>query len=225
MKMNFSARTRVVLLDDHVLVRDALADKLAREDDIDVVAGFATTRALLLALGSTPVDIAVIDYSLGPADIDGTSLIRALRVRYSALKVLVVSGHENSPTISLARRAGAHGFVGKGRDGRELIAAIRALARGGSYWDRALEGDVINAPLSSEFLGDSRALTEDSGLSPREREVLRCCLDGMKVSEIAKKFSRNINTISTQKQSALRKLGISGDHEMFKIRHLLEGKL
>lgn len=221
---NMALRTRVVLLDDHVLVRNALAERLSREDDFDVVGGFASTRELMAALqaATVPIDVAVIDYSLGPADIDGASLIRALRVRFASLKVLVVSGHDNSPTISLARQAGAHGFVGKGQNERELISAIRTVARGGLYVDRDALADFSGSSINSDSLTDVRALTGQAKLSPREREVLRCCLDGMRVSAIAEKFCRNINTISSQKQSALRKLGISGDHEMFKIKHLID---
>ena len=68
------------------------------------------------------------------------------------------------------------------------------------------------------------ALIDRSELSPREREVLRCCLDGMSVTDIAEKFARSIKTISSQKQSAYRKLGIRTDTELFKIKHELEGQ-
>jgi two-component system, NarL family, captular synthesis response regulator RcsB len=65
------------------------------------------------------------------------------------------------------------------------------------------------------------ALSEQARLSPREREVLRCVLDGMAVTAIARKFSRSVNTISTQKQAAYRKLGIRSDAELFKVQHSL----
>lgn len=215
-------RLRLMLLDDHELVRQALAHRLQEEHDLLVVGSFGSAQPLMSALTTTPTDVLVVDYSLGPSDIDGPNLIRALRVRYPATKVLVVSSHHQSTIISLALQAGAQGFVGKWQSSEEFIAAIRAVARGRVYIDPLMTAEIADSKADGDTFGDARALTDQAKLSPREREVLRCCLDGMKVSDIAAKFSRSVNTISTQKQAALRKLGIKSDHELFKIRHMLE---
>jgi len=149
-------------------------------------------------------------------------------VRYPELKILVASAHHNKATVGLVMHAGARGFVGKEEELSELVRAIRTVAAGGKRINAALaaemERDQITPAASTPVPGDLTALTDRPELSPREREVLRCCLDGMSVTDIAEKFARSIKTISSQKQSAYRKLGIRTDTELFKIKHELEAQ-
>ncbi len=227
---------RIALLDDHAVVRYGLAMRLAEEPDLDVVGAFATSKELMVALRTVPVDLLLIDYALGSNDIDGLNLIRALRVRFPRSKILVASAHHNPATVAMAMKAGAGGFVGKSQELGELIQAVRAVGRGRQYLNVTMVAALSSmqqaesaaspagAPGRSRRNGSgtptaSRALAELSSLSPREREVLRCCLEGLSVTEIAEKFMRSVKTISGQKQSALRKLGVRSDHELFKIAY------
>lgn len=213
---------RVMLLDDHAVVRHGLATRLEQEADLQVVGSFATSRELLDALSTQTADVVVMDFSLNPTDIDGLNLIRALKVRFPDSKTLVVSAHYNAATVALALRAGARGYVGKNQELTELVAAIRTIAHGRIHLHPEMAAEIATMPDETSEPTDAEALTQHSKLSPRESEVLRCCLDGMSVTQIAAKFSRSINTISTQKQSAFRKLGIRTDNELFKIRHQLD---
>jgi DNA-binding NarL/FixJ family response regulator len=216
-----------MLLDDHEVVRRGLEALLAQEPYFEVVGSFTTSQELFAALQNNRVDVLIVDYSLGPSEVDGLNLIRALRVRFGAAKVLVVSAHYNAATVALAMRAGAKGFVGKAQGYKELAAAIRAVGGGKTYLSQDMAHEIAeekDKPAPAIEVTGERALTDDIKLSPREREVLRCYLDGMSVSQIATKFSRSITTISAQKSAAFRKLGIRTDSELFKIRHLLESK-
>jgi two-component system, NarL family, captular synthesis response regulator RcsB len=211
-----------MVLDDHAVVRHGLVARLSEEADFSVVGSYATSRELLDALAGQPADIVLVDFSLGPSDIDGLNLIRALKIRHPGCKTLVISAHYSAATVALALKAGARGYVGKNQDLSELIAAVRTLARGRIHLHPEMAAEI--ATRSEDVLEhtDAEALTQNPLLSPREREVLRCCLEGMSVTQIAAKFSRNVNTISTQKQAAFRKLGIRTDNELFKIRHQLD---
>ncbi len=233
--MNWTATRpiRVVVLDDHAVVRHGLAARLKQEADIEVTGMFASGREIVQALkdSTVEVDVLLMDYSLGPAEIDGLNLIRLIRVRYPDLKILVASAHHNKATVGMVMHAGARGFVGKEEELSELVRAIRTVAAGGKRLNPALaaemERDTLNAePADGSAAGASElsALVDRPELSPKEREVLRCCLDGMSVTDIAEKFARSIKTISSQKQSAYRKLGIRTDTELFKIKHELEGQ-
>lgn len=233
--MNWTATRpiRVVVLDDHAVVRHGLAARLKQESDIEVTALFASGREVVQALrdSAVEVDVLLMDYSLGPAEIDGLNLIRLIRVRYPELKILVASAHHNKATVGMVMHAGARGFVGKEEELSELVRAIRTVAAGGKRLNATLaaemESDALaDAPAAASDAagGDLAALVDRPELSPREREVLRCCLDGMSVTDIAEKFARSIKTISSQKQSAYRKLGIRTDTELFKIKHELEGQ-
>lgn len=150
--MNWTATRpiRVVVLDDHAVVRHGLAARLKQEADIEVSGMFASGREVVQALkdNTVEVDILLMDYSLGPAEIDGLNLIRLIRVRYPELKILVASAHHNKATVGLVMHAGARGFVGKEEELSELVRAIRTVAAGGKR---------LNATLAAEMERDALA--------------------------------------------------------------------
>ncbi|OHX10890.1 DNA-binding response regulator [Chromobacterium sphagni] len=220
---------RIALLDDHLMILHGLASHLAGVPDLQITGSFTASSQLIQALANEQgdrADVVVIDYTLRPDDIDGINLIRALRIRFPPLRLLVMSAYYTPATVALALRGGAHGFIGKEQGLDELVAAIRALAAGRDYlsaeMSQALQArqDKPEPPPH----GPSPTLLDHPDLSPREREVLRCCLHGLSVSDIAAKFSRSIKTISNQKQSALKKLGLRRDNELFQLQHRLEDK-
>lgn len=226
-------RIRTIILDDHAIVRHGLASHLSQERDIEVVGSFGSGRELATALKnkSCTADILLMDYSLGPSEIDGINLIKLLRTRHPSLKILVLSASHNKATVNMVMHAGAHGFVGKDEDVADLVRAIRSVASGRTRIKEELftetghklpQANITAAMDDDEDASGESLLLNRQELSPREYEVLRCYLDGMSVTEIAEKFMRSVKTISTQKQSAYRKLGIHTDAELFKIRHQLE---
>ncbi|MBF6028189.1 response regulator transcription factor [Pseudomonas sp. P115] len=211
-----------MLLDDHEMVRQGIELGLNEEADLDVIGSFGTGRELMEALALRPVDVVVMDFILGPSDIDGLSLIQALNRRFSKCRPVVVTSHYTPATISMALKAGSWGVLGKTQKLTELITAIRTVAQGRIYLQPCmlppLQGmqpvlDIAKMKSKVEF---SVPLQLNACLTPKEQEVLRCFLDGMSVNSIAAKFSRSASTISTQKQSAYRKLGIRSDSELFK---------
>jgi len=223
-----AAPLRIALLDDHTVVRHGLLDLLSDEPDFRIVGAFASSRELIANLRTAPADLLLVDYVLAPDDIDGLNLIRALSTRFPGSKILVVSAHYNPATIALALRAGARGFVGKNQPLSDIVRAIRTVARGHAYLNPELEVEFAYLLSESAVQDDAAAVAfspavHDSfaELSPREREVLRCCLNGLSVTQIADKYGRSVKTISTQKHSAFRKLGIRTDNELFKMHRQL----
>lgn len=219
----------VILLDDHEMVRQGIELGLSKEADLDVVGSFGTGRELLEALAQRPVDVVVMDFVLGPTDIDGLSLIQTLSRRFSKCKCIVVSSHYTPATVSLALKAGSWGVLGKTRNLTKLITAIRTVAQGRIYLEPcmlpALQGaqSMLEVASIKSKMEISSPVRLNASLTPKEQEVLRCFLDGMSVNSIAAKFSRSASTISTQKQSAYRKLGIKSDSELFKITQQFGG--
>jgi two-component system capsular synthesis response regulator RcsB len=216
----------VALLDDHAVVRHGLAARLAEESDLEIVGVYASSRELMQALQSKKVHVFVIDYALGNNDIDGLNLIRALKVRFPAGKILVSSAHFNPAIVAMALRAGAAGYVSKAQELTELVNAIRTVKEGRTYLSQEMMTQLSGVSAAGfadagELMLDKGVLAKHGELSPREREVLRCCLEGLTVSQIAVKFARSVKTISGQKQSAFRKLGIRHDSELFKVQHQL----
>lgn len=211
----------IMLLDDHEMVRQGIELGLRIETDLDVIGSFSTSRALLDALTQRPADVVVMDFTLGPSDIDGLSLIQMLSRRFKRCKVLVVSSHCTRARVTLALKAGSLGVLGKTQQLTELVVAIRTVAQGRIYLQRGMlsvlqEGESALRQMTIESkLETAMPLRLGGSLTPKEQEVLRCFLDGMSVNSIAAKFSRSASTISTQKQSAYRKLGIRTDIELF----------
>lgn len=221
----------ITLLDDHFLVLRGLRDVLTEEPSFNVTGAFTSSDDFFKHLKSVPCHIAIVDYELGPSDMDGLNLIKTLHRRHPDIAVLVVSAHYNPATVALALRGGAKGFIGKNRPFHELSKAIAALMMGRIYLEpemtQRLAGQqhngqvLINGNLSTDNIKQAVSLKE---LSPKEQEVIRCFLTGMTVTDIADKFARSLKTVSGQKQSAMRKLGLKADHELFIIKdELLKG--
>ncbi|AMP09595.1 bacterial regulatory s, luxR family protein [Collimonas arenae] len=216
---------RIAILDDHAIVRHGMTLRFAKESDFDVVGVYATGREMIEGLRNAPAEILLVDYSLGPTEIDGINLLQVLKIKAPESKILVVSAHNNPATVELVMRAGAKGFVAKADQLSTLVDAIRLVAAGGIYEEGAATAlpDQVDASTSAGKAVTDYVVAADAGLkgqslSPREREVIRCCLDGMSVIEIAKKFSKSRKTISTQKQAAMSKLGLQSDSELFALR-------
>ena len=219
----------VMLLDDHEMVRQGIELGLSKEADLTVIGTFGTGRELLDALARRPADVVVMDFILAPSDNDGLSLIQALNRRFSRCRPLIVCSHYTPATVSLSLKAGCWGILGKTQNLTELVTAIRTVAQGRIYLQPcmvpALQGiqSVLDVANMKSKMDVSTSMQLNACLTPKEQEVLRCFLDGMSVNSIAAKFSRSASTISTQKQSDYRKLGIRSDSELFKFTHQFRG--
>lgn len=219
---------RVALLDDHAVVRSGIAAYLSGEKDMHLVGTYGTGREMLRGLQTQPADVLLVDYSLGPAELDGISLIRALVTRFPTSRIVVLSAHYEPATVALALRAGVKGFVGKHEDLSRVVHAIRVVNAGRTFVDDQMAyrlAESATDPETQPADGDNDAvqvIMAGSTLSTKEREVLRCFLDGLTIAQIAEKFGRSPKTISSQKSVAYRKLGVSSDIELFKMKHMLE---
>ncbi len=230
MRWSVVSPLKIALLDDHALIREALGVRLNAESDFNVVGIYSQGSQLLQALREQPIDLLMLDYQLGDEELDGLRLIQMLRSLYSSLRILIVSSIERPATVNMAIRAGANGFFGKSQDTEQLVRAIRAVAMDRLYLSPAMAAALDStpkAPSPSTAPAEGEAppaidpLIDYPALSPKEREVLRCCLEGMSVSQIAIKFLRSRKTISGQKQAAMRKLNVTSDAELFKLhRHI-----
>lgn len=211
---------RVMLLDDHPVLLHGLEVVLASAHGLEVVGSFQTAGDFIAALAADPagVDVGIVDYSLGPDDVDCRNLLMALRRRHPQLPVLVLSAQHNAPTVMAALKAGARGFLPKSATAAEIVRVVEALHQGRLH----VAADMMH--MLTDGIAELPSPGEDScaSLSPREREVLLAVLDGFTVDEIAEQFGRAANTISAQKRAGYRKLGVRSNGELFKLRHLLD---
>lgn len=224
--MKESAIWQIAVLDDHPLIGKAMQYRLAQEPQLDLAGAFAQRQQLMNFLQRRPLDILVLDYMLGEDQLDGLQMVKQLRLHYPQLKILVSSAVEKPAIVQLLLKAGVQGFVGKSHDQEVLIDAIHQICRGKRFLtpDMMLELDKFQESdremhdyLTPRQAGDDISLLLRE-LSPREIEVIRCYLDGLSITQIAGKYARSRKTISGQKQTALRKLGLRSDLELFKYK-------
>ncbi|MCI1027031.1 response regulator transcription factor [Pantoea dispersa] len=224
--MKESAIWQIAVLDDHPLIGKAMQYRLAQEPQLDLAGAFAQRQQLMNFLQRQPIDILVLDYMLGEDQLDGLQMVKQLRLHYPQLKILVSSAVEKPAIVQLLLKAGVQGFVGKSHDQEVLIDAIHQICRGKRFLtpDMMLELDKFQESdremhdyLTPRQAGDDITLLLRE-LSPREIEVIRCYLDGLSITQIAGKYARSRKTISGQKQTALRKLGLRSDLELFKYK-------
>jgi DNA-binding NarL/FixJ family response regulator len=211
----------IALLDDHPIVRKGLEIIFSQEPDFELKGSFANRIDLINFLRSNRVDVLILDYLLGDEDIDGLPMIKQLMSHFPWLKILISSTLENTAIVRMALKAGVRGHIGKSRDASEVVEAVRRVAAGHICLSESMEKEfyLISEPTTSGNGDDEQQVIDGIGrldqLSVREMEVLRLFLSGMSVLQISEKFSRSRKTVSGQKKSAMKKLGVKTDPELF----------
>lgn len=224
---------RIAILDDHPLIRKALMYSIEHEPGMELVGMYKNRQEIFPFLEREEIDLLVLDYLLGDDEVDGLILVKHFRLHYPKLKILVSSAIESPAVVQLVLKEGVRGFIGKSKEQEELILAIRQVAAGKRFLssDMQFELEKFSEPQREmiKYL-EPRAREDGSDigvmvreLSPRELEVIRYYLAGNSIFDIAEKFNRSRKTVSGQKQTALRKLGLKSDVELFRFHHLING--
>ncbi|CAD6562765.1 response regulator [Paraburkholderia sabiae] len=203
---------RILIADDHAIVRGGLRQIIATTSDIMVAAEAAQGTEVIDRLRSCVVDLLLLDMTM--PGISGVDLIRRVRVEQPSLPVLVLSIHDEAQVASRALRAGATGYLTKDSDPDVLLAAIRKLTEGGRFIDPKL----VDAMVFETQRGD---VPPHEVLSDREFQVLQMLAAGGSINEIADACSLSAKTISTYKTRLMQKLGLSNNVEMirYSVRH------
>ncbi|MFN0182325.1 MAG: response regulator [Aquabacterium sp.] len=209
---------RVILCDDHALIRRGLRDTLSDASDIQVVgeAGdYGELRALMRNLGiapgaaGLPCDVLVLDIALPGRS--GLDVLHALRDEHSAVRVLVLSMYPQDQYALRALKAGAWGYLNKGEDdAQQIVAAVRAVGAGRKYV----------TPEIAQMLVDSLTTPTPENaherLSDRELQTLQLIAAGRKLSEIAEELKLSPKTVSVYRARVLEKLGLHNNGELMK---------
>lgn len=196
---------RVLLADDHDILRQGLRMLLSMQPDIEII-GEARTgiEALELARELQP-DVVVLDISM--PDMDGLEACRRLRVEVPATNVLILTMHESEEYFFQALRAGAAGYLVKKAAPTDLHMAINAVAHGGAFLYPGLARALIRA-YTTTALPTEQPVAELHVLTPREREVLTLVAEGYTNQEIADKLVLSIKTVQSHRAKVMEKLGL-----------------
>lgn len=202
---------RVILADDHTILRDGLRALLDDEADIRVVAEAEDgAEAVRLALQHEP-DVVVLDIAM--PRLNGLEATRQITRANPRIKVLVLTMHENEEYIRQVLASGALGYILKDAAARELIGAIRTVNKGEAVLSPAITRLVI-----ADYLrwGEIQAGENENLLSPREREVLQLIAEGYTSREIAEILSISIKTVQSHRGNLMRKLDLHDRGELIK---------
>lgn len=202
------ARRAVLLLDDHPVIREALALRIEREPDLSVCAALDDPRAILPAIEKHRPDLAIIDLSLRVSH--GLEVIKSIRAVHPRLRLLVFSMHDEMIYAERTLHAGAQGYVMKHESPEQLLEAIRLV----------LEGEIAVSPrIASRVLkaGAARRAPDRHGierLSDRELEIFQLMGRGLDTKEIATRLGIGIKTVETFRTRIKGKLGIASMSEL-----------
>jgi len=208
---------RILIADDHPIVLAGIREVLAGELDLDVVGEAADPATLVELMGLTQPQAVITDYSM-PGDErfgDGIKLISYLHRSFPDTRLLVLTMVSNPSLVAAMYAAGASGVVLKSHGLGSLVQALRTVLA-----DRIHRPPGL-LPVASAEPADADAVR--ARLSPRELEVIRLFTGGMSVGDIARQLQRSAKTVSTQKISAMRKLGVDSDQAL--IEYCLQASL
>jgi two-component system, NarL family, response regulator LiaR len=193
---------RVLIADDHAVVRQGLRTFLELQEDIEVVQDVADGEAAVAAVERQAPDVVLMDLVM--PGVDGVEAIRRIRERRPQARVLVLSSFLDDERLFPAVRAGAAGYLLKDVEPRELVKAIRTVHGG-----EALLHPAVAARLMDEFAAGRTAEPNLDGLTDREREVLTLIARGLPNKLIARELSISEKTVKTHVSSILGKLGLT----------------
>ncbi len=204
-------KIRVLLVDDHAILREGIKALLEKQDDIEVVAEAADGREAIPKVAQFRPDVVVLDISM--PTMDGLESTRQMKRENPDIKVLVLTMHDNEEYFFQLLRAGASGYVTKKSVSRELVSAIEAVYRGESFFCPSMAKFLL-----SDFLRLDKAVenTGQEELTPREREIVKLIAEGYTNQQIADLLHRSVKTIESHRSNILRKLGIHDSIELVK---------
>lgn len=197
-------KSRLLIADDHTLLRAGLCSLLSQDPDIDIVGEAANGRDAIQLVGTLSPHLVIMDLNM--PGMNGFEAIVDIKRRFPATKVLVLTIHKTEEYIHESLRAGADGYVLKDATHDELRVAVRSILNGKSYLSPDISGKVINGYLGTG--SNSNGSTTWDKLTHREREVLKLVAEGHQNKHIAEFYSLSVKTVEKHRSNLMKKLDL-----------------
>lgn len=202
------SKKRIVVIDDHPIVRQGFAQLINRESDLETVGEAEDSTSAMEVIEELEPDLALIDLSLKGSN--GLELIKQLSAQHEGLKMLVISLHDENVYAERALRAGAMGYVMKSEATDDVLNAIRSVVEGNIFLSEKMRKRMIERYARGESDGGSQV----DVLSDREFEVFQLIGRGDTTGNIAEQLSLSVKTIETYKSHIKTKLGLNSSTEL-----------
>lgn len=208
------ANIKIMLVDDHQIVRDGIKALLESLDNVQVIGEASSVAELLVKLETSHPDIIVTDISM--PDISGIELTKIINENpvYNGIKVLILSMFTNEDFIFNAIKAGAKGYLPKNTTRRELFDAVNTIYNGDEYFSESISNIILKSYIK-KAQGDEQADKKEA-LSVRETEILKHFAEGMANQEIADKLFISIRTVESHKNHIMQKLELKSTVDLIK---------
>ena len=200
---------RVLIVDDHAIVREGLGNVLAAEKGLVVAAQAASGAEALQRIADTPVDVVLLDMTM--PGMNGIETLKQIKLDHPRLPVLMLSMHPEALYAVRCLKAGAAGYLTKACEKKALLEAVRCVAAGGQYLTPAVSGYLCR---EVRHPGNSGAAHQQ--LSDREFEVFRQIAEGLSLADMAKRMNLSPKTVSTYRARILGKMGLANNAEIMR---------
>lgn len=200
---------RIVLADDHVLIRHGIKNLLSQNPGLQVVGEVSNGEELLVLLDSRLADLIILDISM--PNIGGLEAVTLVRARYPSLKILIFTMHKSKQYFYHAMTAGADGYLVKDDTEEELLVAIRKIQSGKNYISPFLAEDFADDVINT-YRKEKKSPFQE--LTRREKEILQLVVDGYTSRQMADKLGLSPRTIDHHRSNLLRKFGMNNSVDL-----------
>lgn len=207
-------KIKILLVDDHHLVRTGIANLLAGESDLEIIGEASNAGEMIDLLKQQEPDLAVLDIAL--PDMSGIELARQMAKEFPRVKVVFLSMYTSEEFVFNAINSGAKGYLPKNTSRSELLEAIRAVAKGEEYFAESISNTILKSYIKKAKSGNLEQLRDESLLSKRELEVLRLFAQGLTNQEIADKLFISIRTVESHKNHIMQRLELKTTVDLIK---------
>lgn len=198
-------KIRVLIADDHTMVRQGLRTMLNSQSDIEVVGEAANGREAVQRAREIDPDVVVLDLSM--PILNGLEATRQIMKENPRIGVLILTMHHNEEYVFQVLKSGAKGYIIKESGFEEMVRAVRSVYRHENYLDRKISKDVIDEYIKRAAHTDASGTPKDI-LTPREREVLKLIAEGKSNKEIAQILDLSVKTVDVHRTNLMKKLDI-----------------
>lgn len=199
-----NGKRRILIVEDHTLLRAGLRALLSQDDDIEIVGESDNGRDAIRLIGALAPNLVMTDLSM--PGMNGMEAIRDIKRRYPDIRVLVLTIHKADEYILESLKAGADGYLLKDATHDELRVAIRSVLNGKTYLSPDISGKVVNGYLGTGKLSNTRSAWDT--LTHREREVLKLVAEGHPNKYIAEYFCLSVKTVEKHRANLMKKLDL-----------------
>jgi len=207
-------KIKIVLVDDHQIVRDGIKSLLSDCIDIQIVAEAKDGLELFKILKADTPDIILLDISL--PGMSGIEVSKRMRVDYPEVKILMLSMYTSEDFIFNALKAGVMGYLPKNTTRDELLQAINSIAANKEYFSKSISDTILKSYVNTAKNGSVVSSDSLDSLTNREREILHYVVEGNNNTAIAKQLCISIRTVETHKSSIMRKLNLGNTVDLIK---------